>query len=383
MNWKVPLSDIDFGIEEEQAVLQVLKSRWLTMGEVTQAFEQEFARYLGVQHALALTNCTAALHLACLAAGLGPGDEVILPSLTFVATANAVRYTGATPIFADIVSEEDLNISPQAIEACLSPRTRAILVVHYGGYVCDMPAILALADKHGLRVIEDAAHAIGSSLDVRAVGGWGDIACFSFFSNKNMTTGEGGMLTTNDPALAERLRLLRSHGMTTLTWDRHQGRANSYDVVELGYNYRIDELRAAIGRVQLGRLEANNQRRRQLTRTYRERLSGLDLTIPFEGYRGISAAHLLPLILPVGVDRFAFMEQMKARGVQTSVHFPPIHRFSAYNNNRNFTPQSLVITENICSREVSLPLFPALTEADLDIVVQAVKESLSELFENG
>lgn len=161
MKWRVPLSDIDFGMEEEQAVQQVIRSRWLTMGSVTQLFEEDFAAYVGVKHAIAVTNATAALHLACIAVGLGPGDDAILPSLTFVATANAVRYTGAQPVFADIESEKDLNISPQSIEACITPRTRAILVVHYGGYACDMPAILAIAKKYGLAVIEDAAHAIG------------------------------------------------------------------------------------------------------------------------------------------------------------------------------------------------------------------------------
>ena len=243
MQWRIPLSDINFGPEEEQAVLEVIRSRWLTMGAVTQGFEQELAEYAGVKHAIAVTNATAALHLACVAAGLGPGDEAILPSLTFVATANAVRYTGARPVFADVEGVDSLNISPAAIEARITPRTRAILVVHYGGYACDMPAILEIARRHDLAVIEDAAHAIGSRLDGRMLGTWGAIGCYSFFSNKNMTTGEGGMLVTDDDGLAEKLRVLRSHGMTSLTWDRHKGHAWSYDVVDLGYNYRIDEVR--------------------------------------------------------------------------------------------------------------------------------------------
>ena len=377
MEWRVPLADIDFGPEEEAAVLQVVRSKWLTMGELTQAFESEFAAFVGARHALAVTNCTAALHMACLALGLGPGDEVILPSLTFVASANAVRYTGAQPVFADVVNEHDLNISPPAIEKCISPRTRAILVVHYGGYPCDMPAILALAQKHNLGVIEDAAHAIGASLDGKHAGTWGSIGCFSFFSNKNMTTGEGGMLVTNDEALAEKLRLLRSHGMTTLTWDRHRGRANSYDVVALGYNYRIDELRSALGRVQLKRLEANNQRRRELTDLYRESLRGLDLLVPFEAYRGLTAAHLLPVLLPRGVARPVFMEGMKARGIQTSVHFPPVHRFSAYQDDRACTPGPLTVTEEVTAREVSLPLYPLLTDAEVKLVTRAVREALA------
>jgi len=376
MSWKIPLSDIDFGPEEEAALLDVVRSKWLTMGRVTQAFEQEFADYVGAKYALAVTNCTAALHMACMAIGLNVGDEVILPSLTFVATANAVCYTGATPVFADIVSEYDLITSPDTIEQCVSPRTRAIIVMHYGGYMCDMPAIMALAKRHNLLVIEDAAHAVGAHLDGRAAGTWGDIGCFSFFSNKNMTTGEGGMLVTDNESIVEKLGLLRSHGMTSLTWDRHQGRAHSYDVIELGYNYRIDELRSALGRVQLGRLEQNNERRRKLTALYRELLLGCDLIIPFEGYRGTSSAHLLPVIIPGGINRMNFMEQIKLKGVQTSIHFPPVHLFSIYNADGLLTSQTLPVTENVSAREVSLPLYPMLTDNQVAFVVQTVRESI-------
>ncbi|HEY6071919.1 MAG TPA: DegT/DnrJ/EryC1/StrS family aminotransferase, partial [Anaerolineales bacterium] len=254
MDWRVPLADIDFDEEEAQAAADVVRSRWLSMGAVTQQFEEEFAAFIGSKYTLAVTNATAALHLACLSAGLGPGDEVIVPSLTFVATANAIRYTGAVPVFADVESLDWLTISPASIEACITGKTRAIMVMHYAGFACNMPAIMEIARRHGLVVLEDSAHAIGSRLEGRGLGTWGAVGCYSFFSNKNMTTGEGGMLATDDPALAERLRLLRSHGMTTLSWDRHQGHASAYDVVDLGYNYRIDEIRSAIGRVQLRKL---------------------------------------------------------------------------------------------------------------------------------
>jgi dTDP-4-amino-4,6-dideoxygalactose transaminase len=227
--------------------------------------------------------------------------------------------------------------------------------------------------------LRHAAHAIGSTLEGKHAGTWGHIGCFSFFSNKNMTTGEGGMLATEDEALAEKLRLLRSHGMTSLTWDRHRGRAHSYDVVELGYNYRIDEIRSALGRVQLGRLEHNNQRRRQLTDLYRERLGALDLSMPFEAYRGVSAAHLAPVLLPAGMGQRDFMEKMKARGVQTSLHFPPVHRFSAYQDGEGRVPFPLAVTEDVTAREVSLPLYPLLGEEDVEIVCEAVRESLMEL----
>jgi dTDP-4-amino-4,6-dideoxygalactose transaminase len=377
MNWRIPLSDIDFGPEEKNAVEEVLQSKWLTMGALTQEFERAFAGYVGAKHAIAVTNATAALHLACVTAGLGPGDEAIVPSLTFVATANAIRYTGATPVFADIVGEQDLNISCHSIEAAITNRTRAILVMHYGGYACDMPAILELARKYDLKVIEDTAHAVGSELDSRKLGTWGDIGCFSFFSNKNMTTGEGGMIVTDNDTYAQRMHVLRSHGMTTLTWDRHKGHAWSYDVVDLGYNYRIDEIRSALGMAQLKKLPANNARRRGLTQIYRDAFQELEprVAVPFMKHEGISAAHLLPVLLPAGTDKSDFMESMKSQGVQTSFHYPPIHTFSAYAVNKK--NDLLPITEEIAQREVTLPLYPALCEQDVIFVVKAVADSLS------
>ncbi len=377
MIWKIPLSDLDFGEEESRAVQEVLKSRWLTMGSVTQDFEAEFGAYVGTKHALAVTNCTAALHLACMALELGPGDEVIVPSLTFVATANAVRYVGATPVFADIESEQDLSISPAAIEKCITERTRAIIVVHYAGYACEMPRILALAKAHNLAVIEDAAHASGSFLDGNHLGNWGEVGCYSFFSSKNMTTGEGGMVTTNRDDLAAKIRILRSHGMTSLTWDRHQGHAWSYDVVALGYNYRIDEIRSALGREQLKKLEGNNAVRQRLTILYREVLHELapTVTVPYENHRGNSAYHLMPILLPAGTDRVRFMDQMKVSGVQTSIHYPPIHTFHAYMEIAKENAP-LPVTEDVTSREVTLPLYPGLNEEQVKFVGQAVRDAL-------
>jgi dTDP-4-amino-4,6-dideoxygalactose transaminase len=354
MNWRIPLSDIDFGDEESLAVQGVLKKRWLTMGNVTQEFEASFAAYIQARHAIAVTNATAALHLACLALGLGPGDEVIVPSLTFVATANAVRYVGATPVFADIASNDDLNISPDAISSLITPRTRAIIVVHYAGYPCNMP----------------------SELEGCKLGAWGDIGCFSFFSNKNMTTGEGGMITTNDDELAQKLGRLRSHGMTSLTWDRHKGHAWSYDVIDLGYNYRIDEIRAALGLVQLAKVEQNNERRRQLVQTYIETLNELvpHVCIPFQHHAGKTSAHLMPILLPAHIGRESFMSRMKVQGIQTSIHYPPIHTFTSYKNGR---AKNLYVTEEVARHEVTLPLYPMLTDDDVLEVVKAVHLSLS------
>jgi dTDP-4-amino-4,6-dideoxygalactose transaminase len=377
MEWIIPLADLDFGPDESRAVLEVLESRWLTMGAVTQTFEEEFAAFTGTRHALAVTNATAGLHLACVAAGLGAGDEVILPSLTFVATAAAVLYAGAMPVFADIHSEHDLTLSPTSIEKSITPRTKAIMLMHYGGYACDMPAILTLAERHGLQVLEDAAHAPGSSLNQKHLGTWGRVGVFSFFSNKNLATGEGGMVVTDDEKLAERLRSLRSHAMTTLTWDRHRGHAWSYDVADIGYNYRLDEIRSAIGLVQLRKLERNNQTRRDLINLYQQLFQAQvpEIGLPFRHHAGISAGHLMPILLPKGCDRIRFMGAMKAQGIQTSIHYPPIHTFSYYRN--RFPGISLPITEQIAEREVTLPLYPGMKEEQVKTVVEGVRNVLS------
>ena len=244
--WSVPLADVVVAEEDIAVVADVYRSGWLSMGPRTEELERALAEYTGARHALAVANGTAALHLICLAAGLGPGDEVIVPSLTFVASVNAVAYTGATPVFADIAALEEPWTPAAAVEAAITPRTKAIMVVAYGGHPGEIAAIRELADARGLTLLEDAAHAIGVRHDGRHLGTFGAAGAFSFFSNKNLAVGEGGAVVTDDDALAERMRLLRSHGMTTLTWDRHRGHAAGYDVVALGFNYRIDEPRAAL-----------------------------------------------------------------------------------------------------------------------------------------
>jgi dTDP-4-amino-4,6-dideoxygalactose transaminase len=378
--WRVPLMEVSLGAAEIAAVTAVLQSGWLSMGPETQRFEAEFARFLGVPHALAVANGTVALHLACGALGLGPGDEVLCPALTFVATANAILYTGARPVFVDICSPEHLNMSALDAAQKLTPRTRAIMPVHYGGYPCDLDGLLALARKHDLAVIEDAAHAPGawhqSAAGPRQVGTLGDLGCFSFFANKNMTTGEGGMVVTRNSDLADKVRLARSHGMSSLTWDRHQGHSRTYDVATLGYNYRIDEIRAALGRVQLAKLPEANLRRRELTRSYREKLSNIPgLILPFGGLLEGSACHLFPVILPQGTDRAAFMAALAQQGIQTSIHYPPIHHFSHY---RRLWPPGfdhrLPQTEAVAPRLVTLPLFPTMTGEQAETVAAAVKD---------
>ena len=377
--WRIPLFDLDYGEEEESAVLAVLRSKWLTMGEVTQQFEQAFANEIGVRHALAVANGTVALHLACAAAGIGPGDEVILPALTFVATAAAVRYVGGVPVFADITGPDDLTISPASIESLVTSRTRAIMVMHYGGYMCDMNAIAEIAARHHLVVLEDAAHAPGAELDGRKAGAWGLAAGFSFFSNKNLATGEGGMVTTDDDAVAAHLRRLRSHGMTTLTWDRHRGQAWSYDVTALGYNYRPSEILSALGLEQLKKLTGNNQCRLALTAHYHELLGEFTpkVGLPFRRHRGIPSAHILPILLPEGADRASFMEGMKAKGIQTSIHYPPIPDFQHYRDSGERS--NIPLTRTIAPREVTLPLYPKMTLGEVESVVEAAKDTLNNV----
>jgi dTDP-4-amino-4,6-dideoxygalactose transaminase len=379
-NWQVPLMDVILGPEEIAAVSAVLESGWLSMGPQTRRFEEECARFLGTPHALAVANGTAALHLACLALGLGPGDEVLCPALTFVATANAILYTGARPVFVDIGGPEDLNMSVADAARKVTSRTRAMMVMHYAGHPCDMDGLSTLAEAHRLKIIEDAAHAPGavyqSAGGARMLGTLGDIGCFSFFANKNMTTGEGGLVVTHDPEVAAKVRSARSHGLSSLTWDRHRGHSLSYDVTALGFNYRIDEMRAALGLVQLAKLPGVNTRRRELTRLYREKLQSIPgLTLPGAQEIEASACHLFPLVLPPGADRAAFMAALAERGIQTSIHYPPIHRFSHY---RRLSPADfdygLPQTEAVAPRLVTLPLFPTMTGEQLDRVVAAVQD---------
>ena len=383
MDWQIPLSDIDLGEEEQAEVMKVLKSKWLTMGAGTQNFEQEFAGHHQTGNAIAVGNCTQALHMAIIALGISAGDEVIVPSLSFVATANAVLYTGATVRFAEITSLSDPTISPASIEANINKKTRAIIVMHYAGFPCDMPAIMALATKHNIPVIEDVAHAPGAWLNGKALGTFGIMGCFSFFSNKNLSTGEGGMIITDNAELAAQLRLLRSHGMTTLTWDRHKGHAASYDVVSLGYNNRIDEIRSAIGRVQLRKLAANNHKRLDLIEEYWTQLGNTPVELPFQqnsprplwgNTTHQAAGHIFPILLPAGTDRAAFMEALKYVGIQTSIHYPPIHTFSAFRAKMGI--QHLPLTETYAEREITLPLYPGMTPTMVKIVSDAVKTNL-------
>ena len=374
IQWRYPLSDIDLGKEEEREVLRVLRSRWLSTGPVTERFEKVFSEYLGGGHAIAVSNGTAALHLALASLGMREGDEVILPSLTFVATANAVLYVGGKPVFADIAGADDLNISPREIEKKITKKTKAILVMHYGGYPCDMQSILRIAKRRGLYVVEDAAHAPGAEYQGEKCGILGDIGCFSFFSNKNLVTGEGGMVVTRHKEWAEGVRRMRSHGMEALSWDKYRGRLSSYDIRGLGYNYRTTEIQSALGLVQLKKLDRNNKRRKKLVDIYRRELQGTkEISIPFSGFKHVPSYHLFPVLVAPFVDRNRVMEKLKDFGIQSSIHYPPVHLFSLYRNRFGYRKGDLPITEEVSQREITLPLHPLLDTGDVKWIAKKVK----------
>jgi dTDP-4-amino-4,6-dideoxygalactose transaminase len=380
MKWKYPLSDIDLGKEEEREVLKVVRSRWLSTGPVTERFEKAFSEYLGGGFAIAASNGTAALHLALKSLGLKEEDEVILPSFTFIATANVVLYTGSNPIFADILSTDDLNISPEEIEKKITKKTKAIMVMHYGGYPCDMEAILRIASRHGLYVIEDAAHAPGAEYRGKRCGLIGDIGCFSFFSNKNLVTGEGGMVVTRKKTWAERVRRMRSHGMEALSWDKYRGHLSSYDIREVGYNYRITEMQSALGFVQLKKLNRNNRERGRLVEIYRNGFQGVSgVSIPFSNFKGSPSYHLFPILLGPFIDRNKVMDRLKDFGIQTSVHYPPIHLFSFYRKRFGFKRGMLPKTEEVSRREITLPLHPRMNVEDVKWIVKKVKEVIKTM----
>ena len=379
MNWKYPLSDIDFGREEEQEVLKVLRSRWLSTGPVTERFEKAFSAHLGGGYAIAVSNGTAALHLTLAGLGLREGDEVILPSLTFVATANAVLYAGAKPVFADIVSKEDFNISPEEIQKRITKKTKAIMVMHYGGYPCDMKAILGIAKRYGLYVIEDAAHAPGAEYRGEKCGLIGDMGCFSFFSNKNLVTGEGGMVVTRGRRWAERVRKMRSHGMETLSWDKYRGHLSSYDIRGLGYNYRTTEIQSALGLVQLKKLDRNNEKRKRLAGIYRKELQGVDeISIPFLKFEGDPSYHLFPILVEPPIQRGKVMERLKDFGIQASVHYPPVHLFSFYRKGFGFKVGMFPKTEEVSRREVTLPLHPRMKVEDVKWITKKLRAVIRE-----
>lgn len=375
MDYNIPLFALNYGPEEEEAVLATLRSKWISMGPQTARLEKTFAEMTGSPHAVAVTNCTAALHLAMEILGIGPDDEVIVPSLTFVATVNAIRYVGAKPVFCDVIGPGDLNLDPRQVERLITPRTRAITVMHYGGFPCDLDALTAITRKHGLALVEDACHGPLSDYHGRKLGTIGDIGCFSFFSNKNISTGEGGIMVMNNREHFERAKLMRSHGMTSLSYERAKGHAVAYDVVALGYNYRLDDIRASLALVQLERLRADLEKRARIRERYVERLRGLDeVIVPYAAHKEFVSNYIFPIVLrnAAATARDAVREHLHGRGIQTSIHYPPVHRFAIYQN----TGASLPQTETVADSEISLPMHGSLKTEEVDRVVDTLKEGI-------
>ncbi|HEV3033615.1 MAG TPA: DegT/DnrJ/EryC1/StrS family aminotransferase [Solirubrobacteraceae bacterium] len=376
--WRVPLTEIAVPESDVRAVLDCLESGWLTMGPRTKAFEGALADFVGTPHAVTVSSGTAALHLACLAAGIGAGDEVIVPAFTFVASASAPRYVGAEPVLCDVRSARDFNIDPADAARRITPRTRAIVAVHFCGYPADVAALRALCDEHGLVLIEDCAQAIGARVDAdgRQVGTVGELGAFSFFSKKQLCVGEGGMVTSADEQLAERVRLFRSHAMTSSTWDRHRGHDPAYDVVDVGFNYRLDEPRAALGLSRLERLAEGIDARRATVRAYRERLAAIPgIELPFTDEDVERSSHFaFPVLLADRETRDRFRDELKAEGIQTT-WYPALHSFTEY---RQFEPpDGLPRATEVADRHCALPLSSTMGEPEVELVVAAVRAALA------
>jgi len=362
------------GVPEKVALSKVIDSGWLTMGEQVRAFEQAFATMHGADDCVAVSSCTAALHLILHALGVGPGDEVLVPSITFVATANSVLYVGATPVFVDIESADLPLMSLAEAEARCTPRTKAIILVHFAGYLANREQWQRFARTRGLHLIEDAAHAPG----LKEVGTFGVAAAFSFYGNKNMTTAEGGVVIAKDVELREKIRQARGHGMTSGTHQRLNSRTPQYDVTMLGFNYRMDEMRAAIGLVQLQNLQEWNEIRRILVVLYRRLIAKHcpAVTVPFSEPR-TSAYHIMPILLPRYIQRQDVIDELRTQGIQTTIHYSPVHQMTLY---RDLCPGThLPRTDDFAQRELTIPLHPQITSS----VVEAVVETLANAVNSG
>jgi perosamine synthetase len=371
----IPVARPYIGAEEEQAVIEVLRSGWVTQGPRVAEFEEKFSEYIGCDYSIAVSSCTTALHLALLAIGVGPGDEVICPSLSFIATANSIAYTGATPIFGDI-DLATYNLDPARLEEVISSCTKAILVVHQIGLPAEMNELLTVAAKHGLKVIEDAACAIGSEYDGKLIGKpLGTMACFSFHPRKILTTGEGGMIATSDPKLAERLRRIRQHAMSLSDVVRHNAKqisSETYD--EVGFNFRMTDMQAAIGIAQLGRLSDFLMRRRHLAARYTEalqHLSWLQTPVVPVHCRHNYQSYMIRLVGDFVTRRDAIMQELFEKKISTRRAIMAIHRELPYRAERweKKLPQTNLATDT----GLILPLFHQMTESEQDYVIEAVQ----------
>lgn len=378
MAYKIPLFNLNFDGREAQAAYDTIKSGWISTGPKNAELEQMFKDMWGVNYAVSMTNCTDALHVCCIVCGFGPGDEVICPSLTFAASCNCIRYVGATPVFADIIGPYDMNIDPKDIEAKITPRTKGIVVVHMAGFPARMDEIMAIARKHNLKVVEDACHGPLSEYKGKKLGTIGDCAAFSFFSNKNISTGEGGMFITNNEEMEKAARLIRSHGMSTMSYQRASGHATEYDITCLGYNFRMDDIRASIAIEQLKKLPSDLERRLEVRKRYVEHLSGIpQIAIPFADNKEFVSNYIMPVVLlnSTRQRRNKIREFIHAAGIQTSVHYPAVHHFSTFEELGAVLPQTDYVTDN----EITLPMYAALTDEQVDFICETVKNAVATL----
>jgi len=374
----VPFHEPYVGEEEKALVSETIESCWLTMGPRTFEFESAFGEYLGSRNAVAVNSCTAAIHLSLRIIGIKPGDEVLVPAINFASAGEVCCQEGAKPVLVD-VEKENGNIYVTALKKVITKRTKAIIPVHYGGQPCDMDEILELAKIKGIYVIEDAAHALPSFYKGRKIGTIGDIGCFSFYATKTLTTGEGGMIVTENDEWAERMRILRLHGISKDAWKRYSDEGDwYYEIVDLGYKYNMTDIQAAMGLAQLRKLEWMWEQRRRLAERYIAAFSGIDeIELPLIKDDRTTSWHLFPILLKLetlSIDRRRFVELLKERGIGTSVHFIPLYRHPFYKKNFSYDAKDFPNSEWFYEREVSLPIYPSLSDTEQDYVIENILE---------
>ncbi|MGQ9598718.1 MAG: DegT/DnrJ/EryC1/StrS family aminotransferase [Anaerolineae bacterium] len=375
----IPFDRPDIGEDEIAAIAEVLRSGWLTTGPRTQQFEQRFAHYVGAQHALAVNSCTAAMEVALAAWGIGPGDEVITSPLTFCSSVHVILHRGARPVLADVCLD-DYTLDPGEVAEKITPRTRVLLPVHLAGLPCQMDRLLSLARAHGLKILEDAAHAAGARVGERMIGSIGHATAFSFYATKNLTTAEGGMLTSDDESFLAQARLWSLHGLSRDAWKRYTAEGSwQYDVVLPGLKCNMTDLQAALGLAQLAKLERNIARRAEIARRYTAAFSRIPELIPAPearpGDRHARHLYLLRLNLErLRINRDRFLKELQTRGIGTSVHFIPIYHFTYYRERFGWRAEEFPVSEAVYRSVLSLPCYPRLTDEQVDRVITAVSE---------
>ena len=374
---KVPFVVPNIELSDKRAIETALKSNLLTDGPILRKFENEFCKFTGSKYAIGVSNATSALHLSLKSLGIGKGDEVIIPNITFVATANAVLYVDATPVLVD-VNDHDINISIKSIEKSITKKTKAIIPVHFAGKSCDMLAIQKIAKKNNLKIIEDCAHALGTKFNKTHVGNFGKTGCFSFYPTKNLTTFEGGMVITNSKKIASKIRSMRNHGINKSLKERFStGYPWDFDVSELGYNFRLDEIRSSLGLNQLKRLHKMNKLRQDASRYYKKQLKSIiGIKLLDDSNITNNSCHLfvIKILKNFIIDRNLLFKYLLKNGIRTSVHYKPLNKFSFYKSKSKIY-SSLKVSEQLYSKIISLPLFPQITKRELDLVINAIKNS--------